>query len=211
MESRPFLPTSQGQEIKNRASGDQGQPGQDPGKPQVLALSCEGERVAPGSLPSSSSMKMLTQGPSFTAPYKGTILGEVNPAHATNSSARNTSMRTWRGPEVAVSQGACPGCFPSILAGRLPAGRLPIPRVDSEARQGPGGPTGPSGANCAPWGSCSTSSSWLKFCTADVCGKHLESHKKPQPLSRPLACCPCSNLPNTELSPHTQPKWLGHF
>lgn len=50
-------------------------------------------------------MKMLTQGPSFTAPYKGTILGEVSPAHAINSSARNTSTRTWKGPEVAASQG----------------------------------------------------------------------------------------------------------
>lgn len=60
-------------------------------------------------------MKMFTQGPSFTAPYKGTILGEVNPAHAINSSARNMSTRTWKGPEVAVSRREGPGpahCHP---------------------------------------------------------------------------------------------------
>lgn len=89
-------------------------------------------------------MKMLTQGPSFTAPYKGTILGEVNPAHAINSSARNTSMRTWQGPEVFVSQGESWGHFPGILAGPLvlPAETANVSRVDCEARQGPGGATG---------------------------------------------------------------------
>lgn len=75
------------------------------GKTQEGTFGTEfGERVGPGSLPSSSSMKMLTQGPSLTAPYKGTILGEVNPAHAISSSARNTSSRTCKGPEAAVRQ-----------------------------------------------------------------------------------------------------------
>lgn len=128
---------SQGQEVKNRVTGDQGQHGQDSGKPQILALNHEGERVAPGSLPSSSSMKMLTQGPSFTAPYKGTILGEVSPAHAINSSARNTSMRTWQDPEVAVSQGERPGCYPGRTLGAPCTETADVPRVDSEARQGP--------------------------------------------------------------------------
>lgn len=81
---------------------------------------------------------MLTQGPSFTAPYRGTILGEVNPAHAINSSARNTSMRTWQGAEVAVSQGEGQGLVPQCPCTET----ADVPSDDSEARQGPGGPTG---------------------------------------------------------------------
>ena len=129
---------SQGQEIKNGLTGDEGQPGQDSGKP--LALNLEGEGVAAGSLPSSSSMKMLTQGPSFTAPYKGTILGEVNPAHAINSSARNTSTRTWKGPEVGVTQDDGPGLVPWHPVRTLEAPcteTADVPGDDSEARQGP--------------------------------------------------------------------------
>lgn len=46
--------------------------------------------------PSISFMKMVTQGPSFTAPYKGTTLGLVIAAHVVNSSARKCSTCTWR-------------------------------------------------------------------------------------------------------------------
>ena len=76
-------------------------------------------------------MKMLTQGPSFTAPYKGTMRGEVSPAHDVSSSARNISTRTWRGPEVAASQGEGPGLAPRTETAGVSSG-------DSEARQGPG-------------------------------------------------------------------------
>lgn len=110
-----------------------------------MALTLEVERVAPGSLPSSSSMKMLTQGPSFTAPYKGTILGEVNPAHAINSSARNTSTRTWKGPAVGGSQVEGPGLVPWVPIWTLGAPYMETmdgPGDDSEARQGPEGPAG---------------------------------------------------------------------
>lgn len=91
-------------------------------------------------------MKMLTQGPSFTAPYKGTILGEVSPAHAISSSARNTLTGTWKGPEVAASQGEGPGlalCHPFRILG-APCTDNHVPSDDSVARQGPSGPTGPS-------------------------------------------------------------------
>lgn len=44
--------------------------------------------------PSISFMKMVTQGPSFTAPYKGTTLGLVIAAHVVNSSARKCSTCT---------------------------------------------------------------------------------------------------------------------
>lgn len=137
VESRPFLPMSEGQEVKNALTGDQGQPGQDLGKP--LALNFERERVVARSLPSSSSMKMLTHGPSFTAPYKGTILGEVNPAHAINSSARNTSTRTWKGPGVAASQGEGSGLAPwhPVRTLGAPCTETEVPSDDSEAWQGP--------------------------------------------------------------------------
>lgn len=158
VESRPFRLMSQGQEVKNGITGDRGQSGNDVGKPWL----------GPSSLPSSSSMKMLTHGPSFTAPYRGTILGEVSPAHAINSSARNTSMRTWQGAEVAVSQGEGQGLVPQCSC----AEAAEVPSDNSEARQA--GPRWAYGSlrdeTVYPAGSGSTSSTWLKFRPADMCG-----------------------------------------
>lgn len=138
------MPRSQGQEIKNGLTGEPRPAWARLG--ETLGSEFGGREMASGSLPSSSSMKILTQGPSFTAPYKGTIRGDVNPAHAINSSARKTSTRTWKSPEAAGSQGEGPGLDPTRILG-APCTENEVPSDGSEARQVPGRPTGPSETN----------------------------------------------------------------
>lgn len=76
--------------------------------------------------PSISFMKMVTQGPSFTAPYNGTTLGLVIAAHVVNSSARKCSTCTWSDKETPnkfydTSWQTCPSPVPASESPALPS------------------------------------------------------------------------------------------